>query len=152
MSTPNLDSLPDALSTHVGYLLVRLGKHSQRLFSLSIEPLGLRPPHCDILFLLAARGAFSQTGIASALAIEPAHLVALLDQLEKLGLVVRGPDAADRRRHAVRLTKQGGRTAAQVSNIALKVEDVLLDGLDSTERDALRRVLRRLARDAEEGD
>lgn len=152
MPSPNLDDLPDALSAHIGYLLVRLGKHAQRLFSQAISPLGLRPAHCDILLTLADRGAMAQVEIADLLLIERAHLVALLDQLEALGLVQRAADRVDRRRHAVTLTEQGVRTAAAVAALAIRVEDALLAGLAAPERPGLRSVLRSLARDADEGD
>lgn len=152
MPSPNLDDLPDSLSNHIGYLLVRLGKHAQRVFSLDIAALGLRPPHCDILLTLADRGAMAQVEIAQLLSIERAHLVALLDQLEHLGLLRRDADPRDRRRHAVLLTEQGTILAEQVAGIAARVEDVLLEGLPAVERELLRKVLRHLARDAEEGD
>ncbi len=152
MTSPLLDELPTALSEHVGYLLVRLGKHAQRVFSLKVEPLGLRPAHCDILLTLSDRGALAQVEIASILSIERAHLVALLDQLEEQGLVLREADAADRRRHAVRLTARGVRVATQLSKIALAVEKELLAPLDPKAREVLRKALRLLAKDADEGD
>lgn len=152
MSSPILHHLPEALSGHAGYLLVRLGKHAQRVFSIAIEPLGLRPAHCDILFTLAARGAQAQVEIASTLAIERAHLVALLDQLEGMGLVVRAADPSDRRRHAVSLTERGVTVTAQVSDLAARVEDTLLHDLAVDERVTLRSLLHRLAERAEEGD
>ncbi len=152
MPSPNLDDLPDSLSHHIGYLFVRLGKHAQRLFSVEIATLGLRPPHCDILLTLADRGAMAQVEIAQLLSIERAHLVALLDQLERLELVRRAADPHDRRRHAVLLTEPGVQVAAQVADIALRVEDALLDGLPVVERELLRNSLRHVARDAEEGD
>lgn len=151
MATPDLEALPKALSEHSGYLLVRLGKHAQRLFSVAIEPLELRPPHCDILLTLAERGTLAQTEIAATLAIERAHLVALLDQLEGLGLLVREADAKDRRRHAVRLTKKGTTTSEKVATLAREVEQQLLTGLSAREKEQLRTALRRLARDADEG-
>ena len=138
MPSPNLDDLPDTLSNHIGYLLVRLGKHAQRSFSLEISPLELRPAHADILLTLADRGAMAQVEIAQLLSIERAHLVALLDQLERLGLVRRDADPRDRRRHAVLLTEQGVLVTAQVAEIALRVEDALTDGLPVVERELLR--------------
>jgi DNA-binding MarR family transcriptional regulator len=163
MTSPLLDELPTALSEHVGYLLVRLGKHAQRVFSLKVEPLGLRPAHCDIVLTLSDRGALAQVEIASILSIERAHLVALLDQLEGQGLVLREADAADdhvdrcvdaddRRRHAVRLTPRGARIATQLSKIALAVEKELMAPLDPKAREVLRKALRLLAKDADEGD
>lgn len=152
MSSPVLDNLPAALSGHVGYLLVRLGKHAQRLFSLKVEPLGVRPAHCDILLTLVARGALAQVDIASTLSIERAHLVALLDQLESMGFLIREPDAVDRRRHAVRLTAKGMQVATKISRLALEVEDSLVEPLAKKERELLRKMLRLLAQDADEGD
>jgi|JI10StandDraft_1071094.scaffolds.fasta_scaffold05359_7 DNA-binding MarR family transcriptional regulator len=152
MSSPILDNLPTALSEHVGYLLVRLGKHAQRLFSLKVEPLGVRPAHCDILFTLVARGSLAQVEIANILSIERAHLVSLLDQLEGMGLVLREPDAVDRRRHAVRLTAKGVQVSTKISRLASQVEDELVTPLTHKERDLLRKMLRVLAKDADEGD
>ena len=152
MPSPNLDELPLTLSAHVGYLLVRLGKHAQRLFSLEIAPLGLRPAHCDILLTLADRGTLAQVEIATLLSIERAHLVALLDQLEASGQLQRAPDPVDRRRHAVSLTAAGMIMVAQVRDIAEHVEEALLDGLPRADRAHLRQTLRQLAREAEEGD
>ena len=145
MTIPSLDALPLALSGHVGYLMVRLGKRAQRLFSIQIEPLGLRPPHCDILFTLQERGALSQVEIANTLAIERAHLVALLDQLTTMGLLARSVDPTDRRRHAVNLTPEGLVLTTRLAKIALEVEDTLLAELDQADRESLRALLRQLA-------
>lgn len=152
MSSPKLDALPDALAGHTGYLLVRVGKHAQRLFSAAVEPLGLRPAHCDVLLLLLERGALAQVDIAGTLSIERAHLVGLLDQLEARGLVRREADPHDRRRHAVRLTEGGEAISATVSARAAEVQGELLRELDVAERAAFYGFLRRIARDAEEGD
>lgn len=152
MTSPDLDDLPEALSGHVGYLLVRLGKHAQRLFSGEIAALGLRPPHADIVLTLGERGALSQVEIAGTLRIERAHLVALLDQLEALGLVRRAPDPTDRRRHSVGLTDAGVETVGLLRAVAAQVEKTLLEGLSADEARALRAVLRRLAVGADEGD
>jgi len=152
MPSPNLDDLPLALAGHVGYLLVRLGKHAQRLFSAEIAPLGLRPAHCDVLFALADRGAMAQVEIAGLLMIEPAHLVALLDQLALFGHVIRAPDLIDRRRRTICLTPDGTATVAKLRDAAQRVEEMLLEGLSRDERARLRQNLRLLARDADEGD
>lgn len=152
MSTPPLHQLPAALSDHVGYLLVRVGKHAQRLFSEGVAPLGLRPAHCDVLFTLAERGAQSQVHIADTLGVERAHLVALLDQLGERGLVRRDPDPTDRRRHSVLLTPEGQRVVDKLGHIAEAVQAVLLAELTASEQAALRGLLQRLARDADEGD
>lgn len=150
--SPSLDRLPKALAGHAGYLLVRLGKNAQRLFSAAVSPLGLRPQLCDILLTLDERGAQSQVALSETLAIERAHLVALLDQLEALGHVRRAVDPADRRRHAVSLTDEGARAAKRVAELAAETERAVLEGLAAAERKQFRAMLRRLAEDADEGD
>jgi DNA-binding MarR family transcriptional regulator len=152
MSSPNLEDLPPVLAAHTGYLLVRLGKHAQRLFSLAIAPVGLRPPHADIMLLLADSGALAQVEVAQRLNIERAHLVALLDQLEGMQLLLRAADPHDRRRHAVRLTTLGEAVAAQIATIAATVQRQLLGDLSAQEVEQFRATLQRLARDADEGD
>jgi len=152
VSSPNLEALPQALAGHAGYLLVRVGKHAQRMFSLAVDRLGLRPSHCDVLLLLAERGALAQVDIAGTLLIERAHLVALLDQLEARDLVKREADPRDRRRHAVRLTEAGAAVTAEVAALAVQVEGELLGELDPAERTLFREILGRIARDADEGD
>ena len=151
MGTPDLDVLPPDLSAHVGYLLVRAGKHAQRLFSAQIATLGLRPALADVVILLRARGSLSQVEIATTLAIERAHLVALLDQLEALGFVLRSADPADRRRHAVTLTEAGTTAAERLGGMAEAVEGLLLADLSDEEREQFRSLLQRMARRAEEG-
>jgi DNA-binding MarR family transcriptional regulator len=141
-----LERLPRALKDHAGYLLVRLGKQAQRAFSSAIEPLGLRPPHCDILFTLAEGGPQSQVQLAEILAIERAHLVTLLDQLEVMALVQRTVDPADRRRHAVALTEAGVARAEVVAEVAVQVEDALLGELTKEQRRRLKATLQGLVR------
>lgn len=149
MRNPTFERLPAALAGHAGYLLVRLGKHVARSFSAAVEPLGLRPAHCDILLTLAERGPMAQVELAETLTIERAHLVSLLDQLQALGLVERTPDAHDRRRHAIVPTELGVATTAEVARSAREVEDALLLGLTEVERANLRAALSGLARAAD---
>ncbi len=152
MSSPDLASLPKSLSDHVGYLLVRLGKHAQRMFSQAVAPLGLRPAHCDILLLLEAEGALAQVTIAERLLIERPGLVALLDFLEGESLLQRQVDPRDRRRHAVCLTPAGVQRAAELRVVAAQVEASLLADLDELHRGPFREALQRIARNADEGD
>lgn len=140
------EALPLGLTQHVGYLLVVLGKRAQRAFSSALEGEGLRAPHFDIVSLLQEQEACSQAEISRALALEPAHLVTLLDELEKLRLVARSRDPEDRRRYSVSLTTHGTHVMRRLSATAQQVESQLLAELRPTEREQLRKLLQRLAR------
>jgi DNA-binding MarR family transcriptional regulator len=146
MDDRTLEQLPTALVEHVGYLLVVLGKRAQRAFTLALEPEGLRPPHFDLLASLDEGGARSQSALAKGLALEPAHLVSLLDELEELGLVARAPDPNDRRRYAISLTSRGATLTRRLNTVARRVEVELLADLSVDERNSLRVSLQRLAR------
>ncbi len=145
MSDRTFDALPRALTGHLGYLLVVLGKRAQRAFSLALEPEGLRPPHFDILATVDS-GPQSQATLARVLALEPAHLVALLDELEGRGLVRRAPDPADRRRYAIELTAKGTTTYKRLGRLSLQVESELVASLSARERTQLEKLLSTLAR------
>lgn len=143
--------LPAELVENAGYLLSRLGLRARRRFGEAIAGLGLRPPHFGLLAVLADRDALAQSELAEALGIDPGRLVGLLDELEQSGLVVRAPDAEDRRRHAVKLTRAGRDRVRVARRRAAAVEAGLLAGLAPAERDELRRLLLRLAVQRESG-
>lgn len=149
MKNRNFEDLPSVLTQHVGYLLVVLGKRAQRAFAAALEPDGLRAPHFDVVSLLSQRGASSQAEIARTLVLEPAHLVTLLDELEKRSLVLRSPDPSDRRRYSVALTTHGTTMVHRLSAAALEVEAELLAELKPAERVQLRKLLQRLTRKGE---
>ena len=62
------------------------------------------------------------------------------------GLAERRTNSSDRRKHAVHLTAKGKRTLERARKIATRFADDLLEPLDADEREALRLLLRKLAR------
>jgi DNA-binding MarR family transcriptional regulator len=94
---------------------------------------------------LAQRPAGTQLALARAIGYDKTRLIALLDALERDGLIIREPDRADRRAHTVRLTAEGeARHAAARADIRA-MEAELLGALSATERRSLLAVLPRLA-------
>jgi DNA-binding MarR family transcriptional regulator len=88
----------------------------------------------------------TQLALASAIGHDKTRLIAVLDGLEREGLITRGPDPADRRAKLVRITPLGlERHAAVVAEIRA-MEAELLAPLDAPVRDALLTALARLAR------
>lgn len=69
--------------------------------------------------------------------------------LEDRGLIQRWEDRRDRRIKMVRLTREGGRTLADIERLAQAREAYLLDGLTEQEREVLERVIVKLADRAE---
>jgi DNA-binding MarR family transcriptional regulator len=94
---------------------------------------------------LAQRSAGTQLALATAMSYDKTRLIALLDDLERRGLVSRTPDPADRRARIVELTAAGRQRHAAARADIRAMEDELLGGLSATQRTLLRRTLAELA-------
>jgi DNA-binding MarR family transcriptional regulator len=94
-----------------------------------------------------ARGpAPRQLALAEAMGYDKTRLIALLDRLEEYGLITREPDPRDRRARVVKLTSVGRRRHAAAVAAIRAMEEELLQELAPADREALLRVLPRLAR------
>src|SRR5258706_7053293 len=95
----------------------------------------------QVLALLVRTGKRNQTEVSVALVQHPAGVSRLLDDLEKLGFVVRTRDVDDRRRVSVDATARGRRRYhAMLPEVLLGVERAL-DPLSESERRSLRDLL-----------
>src|SRR6266480_2607051 len=98
-------------------LVVQLGFHAGREFGERLAPLGLEQRQAGMLVRLAANEGKSQQAIAELLGINATRMVFLVDELERLGLVERRRNPADRRSHALYLTDAGTEMVARVREI-----------------------------------
>ncbi len=131
----------------VAFLLVQLGFHLGRLFAERLKPLGLEQRQAGMLVRLAENDGRSQQAIAELMGVNPTRMVFLTDELEKLGLVERRRNPADRRSHALYLTEAGTAMLARVREVTRAHEAGITASLSGAEREQLAGLLRRLARD-----
>ena len=136
---------PEPLASAVGFLLSWNGQRMAHKFATSLEPLGLRPQHFGVLTLIDSHPGCAQRELVSGSMIDPSTMVAVIDELEELGLAERRPHPADRRKHAVHLTGSGRRTLARAREVAARTAEEVLGPLDERERETLRGLLRKLA-------
>ncbi|HMJ33176.1 MAG TPA: MarR family transcriptional regulator [Baekduia sp.] len=94
---------------------------------------------------LAREPAGTQLALAQAIRYDKTRLIGLLDELEREGLITRVPDPTDRRARTVELTRAGKQRHAAARADVRAMEDEFLGDLSATERDRLRRLLKRLA-------
>src|SRR5215218_10254758 len=86
------------------FLLSQVGFHSSRLWRERMARLHLDPREVVLLRHVAAAEGKSQQALAEALQIPASRMVALVDGLERRGLVQRRPIRGDRRVRALHLT------------------------------------------------
>lgn len=135
----------DARPTDVlGYLL----KHATMVLTdrtdTALAPLSIDGKEFGALRVLARREPMSQLQVAQTLGIDRTTMVALLDTLERKGIVVRHPDPADRRRNVVELTEQGEQVVDAAETLRGQVEEEFLAPVGAADGERLRRTLRAL--------
>jgi len=136
---------PEPLASATGFLLSWNGQRMAYLFARALAPLGLRPPHFGLLTLIDAEPGRTQQELVASSMIDASSMVANLDELEQLGLAERRQNPADRRKHAVHLTRRGAATLAKARKVAVGLAADALSPLDDAERETLRLLLRKLA-------
>jgi len=127
------------------FLLAQLGAHAASQFAERLGVLELSPPDAGILRLLRIAAGLSQQELAAKLQIHPSRMVAILDNLEKRGLMERRANPDDRRLYSLHLTKDGVETLERIGTVAREHQDALLSALNSEERDELAALLARIA-------
>jgi DNA-binding MarR family transcriptional regulator len=133
--TRPLDDVADATSgAGSGLLILRLARASAWRLGRSLAESGLGWADYAVLHHLDAQGPSAQRELAAALRIQPSNIVALLDELQRRGLLHRAPDPADRRRHRVELTPRGRAALARATKAARAAEADLLAPLTAGER------------------
>jgi len=114
MSTPD-PAAADRVRAHddvLGYLLKHAHLALEQRTDAVLADLDLSARDLGVLRVIAGGEARSQQEAATVLGVDRTSMVALLDALERRGIVARKPSERDRRRNAVELT-QGGRILFQ---------------------------------------
>lgn len=136
----NGDRAPSTLA----FLLSQVGIHASKRFAERIAKIGLHPPLFRVLNLIDAAEGTSQQAIGAAAEIPPSRMVALVDELEQLGLVERRPYPADRRVRALYVTRKGRQTLARGRKIAKDHEEELTRGMSAPDRKRLLELLQKI--------
>src|SRR3990167_11076896 len=85
------------------------------------------------LLAIDSQKEISQREIASRLNLQPASVVSLIDELERLKLVIRKPTSFDRRKYNITLTPQGKSFAYKIRQEATQIENFLREKLGTGE-------------------
>jgi DNA-binding MarR family transcriptional regulator len=129
------------------FLLAQVGAHAAKKFAEELAPLKLTPPHAGILRVLSGASGLSQRELAARMGIHPSRLVAIVDEMEALGLVTREANSDDRRQYALQITVRGREVMGELGTAARRHNETLLRALSLEERAALVGLLEKIAGD-----
>jgi DNA-binding MarR family transcriptional regulator len=137
--------IPEELGAFPGYVLARVGESSRRRFRMALEPEGLHPRHFGVMTMVAAQPGMSQQELHEKTAIDPSSMVAVIDELEAMGLAERRPHPEDRRVRTIFLTDSGLEKLQRVRTLVGKLQREFFRALTAEERHQLHALLMKLA-------
>jgi MarR family transcriptional regulator, lower aerobic nicotinate degradation pathway regulator len=137
-------STPKRLAVLPSWLLGQVALDARRLVGDALGQAGYRRQHFAVLLALDEQGQASQAELGRRLWIDRSDLHAVLNDLERDGLVARVRDERDRRRNLVDLTPSGEEALGRLHERVDAANDALLAPLSGPERDELRRLLGRV--------
>jgi len=129
----------------VAFMLSSLGYAISRGFHEVLRPLELEPGEFALLRAVAASDGEAQHALAERLHISPSWMVAVVDELEKRGLLERRPHARDRRVRNLHLTAAGKKLLKQAERQAEQFDRVVAEQLGEADRERLLDLLDRVA-------
>lgn len=114
------------LGNFIGFRLRRIQNQLSGAFSAQSVEIGLRPGEFSALAIISANPGLSQAKLAREVGLDKSAAVAVVDDLERLGMAERRRSPDDRRRHALYTTDGGEAALVKLfSRLALVEQDVL---------------------------
>ncbi len=117
---------------------------SRAIARLYAERFDLTIPEWRVMAVLGSCAPLSANQVAERTAMDKVRVSRAVARLLRSGRIDRRPDAADRRRSVLRLSKQGNDIYREIVPLARAVESKLVTALDTDERRALDDVMRKL--------
>jgi len=142
---PEADGTAAPLVDDLSFLLARANALSLAAGNAALAPHGLKARSYSVLSLAVEGARPTQRDIAGFLRLDPSQVVALVDDLQRRGLLERVPDPTDRRANVVRATDAGRALHSLAVDAARAAEETLHAALAPAERSQLATLLRRIA-------
>lgn len=133
------------VGSDTSFLLARANALSLLRINSTLAPWELKVRSYSVLALAAADARPTQRELSEFLQLDPSQIVALIDALERRGLVAREPDPSDRRANILVCTDAGRELYARAQAAVGLAEAELFDGIDPGVLDAVVTGLRHLA-------
>jgi DNA-binding MarR family transcriptional regulator len=130
----------------LAYLFKHADRRMAELHAEALAPFGIQARDLGVLLAIDGGEPASQQQVAERMGVDRTTMVAIVDDLEAKGIVVRRPDPIDRRRNVVSITPDGQRILREAIAASDLAEAQLLAPLSAEEGEQLRRALARLLR------
>lgn len=135
------------LEDRLGYLLKTGYAQLAQRVDRALASLGLTARQLAVLSVVATNDSLSQIALSDRLGVDRTTLVAILDELEEVGLVERRKDQRDRRRNVLALTASGTSRVLRAEKARADAEADYLAKLDGNDARRLVKLLQRLVLD-----
>ncbi|SMC38289.1 DNA-binding transcriptional regulator, MarR family [Novosphingobium sp. B1] len=132
------------VSVSVAFLSSDIGRLFRKRFGASVQHLGVTGPQWRVLAAIKRDPGTTQGALASWLEVEPITAGRMVDRLEKMELVERRDDPADRRSWRLHLTAKGEHLLSLMAPLAQQAIDDAVSGLTQAEHAKLLELLERV--------
>lgn len=137
---------PAVLAGNTGFLIGKVHERARDRFEQALAPLGLRVRHYGALAALDELGPVTQSALGERLRVDRSTMVAVVDELEVAGRVLRRRDPQDRRAYRLELTADGQAVLRRAVAVVGQVLDDVLAPLTQRQRRDLHGTLEVLLR------
>lgn len=127
-----------------GYFVTRTARAFMRIAEAQLRPLGLGVAHLPVMICLAEEGSLTQADLAQRTHVEQPTAAALLQRMDKAGLIKRSPDPRDRRATRIRLSARAEEVMPQALELLSQTNGEATAGLSAEEIETLHGLLRRV--------
>jgi DNA-binding MarR family transcriptional regulator len=135
------------LAFDLEFLVARAHAVGSKIANLYLQPLGLKVRSYAVLSLACSGMKPSQKELAEFLSLDASQVVALVDELEHKGLIIRRTDEKDRRSNVLEPTELGIKKLGEAQKAIENAQKQSLVNLNHKEREDLRRLLGLIAFD-----
>ena len=124
--------------------LATAARKLRNLFDSRARESGMTFARARLILHLERKSGANQAELAEAIEVERPTIARLIDGLEKVGVVVRAPAENDRRARVVTLTDAGRTQATNLVELADRLREDALDGIDPADLQAAQRVVAKI--------
>lgn len=133
-----------ALASDIPFLFARARAASTRNAHAALAQIGLKVRAFSVLLLACEGLRPTQRELSEFLSLDPSQIVALVDELERRGAVIRQADPQDRRQRIILPTPAGKRLLRKAQGLIQAANDKSLGSLTQAERQMLNVLLQQI--------